>query len=271
MTICKKILSNFSTAITLGANPFYKIKFFFVSFVLPLKRILRIPYEVCFSIKLKNSEGIFWVHLTDGSDVGVLKEMFIEEQYKWDLEYRPKVILDIGSNVGFSVIYFKLKYPEAVIYAFEPDPATYKKLQRNTKKLNNVHIFNMALSDKDGEELFFVYPGSSMSSSLFPRVDNQKSIKVPSRKLDTFIAEQEIKKIDLIKFDVEGGEFQIFSSFKKLDNIPMLIGELHLDLIPVKEDVFMEIFKSFVVQKVKISSQRFLLKMYKISNGSLTG
>src|SRR3979490_75276 len=43
----------------------------------------------------------------------------------------PKVILDIGSNIGTSILFFHQQYPSAKIYGFEPHPETFRILQTN--------------------------------------------------------------------------------------------------------------------------------------------
>src|SRR5436853_2833656 len=58
---------------------------------------------------------------------------------------RPKTILDIGSNIGASIIYFHRQFPEAKIFGFEPHPDTFRILQENVAHLPGVTIFNNGL------------------------------------------------------------------------------------------------------------------------------
>src|SRR5437899_6062627 len=58
---------------------------------------------------------------------------------------RPKIILDIGSNIGASVIYFHRQFPDANIFGFEPHPDTFRILQENVAHLRGVTIFNYGL------------------------------------------------------------------------------------------------------------------------------
>ncbi len=237
-----------------------------IAFYMPLKRQLGIQGENEFAVSIKKFGTVFTVHLTDGSDMGVLREIFIEEQYAIDLVAPPRIVLDIGSNVGFSVLYFTLKYPDADIYACEPDPRTYEKLLRNVAHLRKVHPFNGAIGDIDGKICFYVHPESSMSSSFIDRTGHGKAVEVPVTKLSTFLKERGISAVDLLKFDVEGGEFRIFSSFDTITQISALVGELHLDLIDVPEASFMAHFSSYSCKKTILSPKRYLLKLKKISH-----
>src|SRR5207237_2287036 len=58
---------------------------------------------------------------------------------------RPKIILDIGSNIGASIIYFRRQFPDANIFGFEPHPATFRILHENVAHLRGVTIFNYGL------------------------------------------------------------------------------------------------------------------------------
>lgn len=250
----------------LGSNFFSKIQLLYIAFYLPMKRLFGLKRESAFTVSLKKFGKVFTVYLTDGSDLGVLQEIFIEEQYAIELVAAPRIILDIGSNVGFSVLYFSLKYPDADIYACEPDPHTYKKLLRNVAGLRGVRTFNGAIGDSDGLISFYVHPESSMSSSFIDRTGGQHAIQVQTKTLKTFFAEQGIKSVDLIKFDVEGSEFRIFSSCDNMEHISAFVGELHLDLIDVSEDLFMGLFRNYSCERIKLSSKRYLLKLKKITH-----
>src|SRR6266404_4480374 len=58
---------------------------------------------------------------------------------------RPKIILDIGSNIGASILYFREKFPDAKIFGFEPHPDTFRVLQKNVEGLSSIAVFNYGL------------------------------------------------------------------------------------------------------------------------------
>lgn len=260
MYTIKKIIDIVRTSFLLGAGPLDRAKLLFVAFYFPLKRLLRIQREDDFIVILRKFGTTFPAHLTDGSDFGVLTEVFADEQYAIVIPGVPKVIVDLGSNVGFSALYFALKYPGVKVYACEPDPHTFAKLQKNIAAFPSIQAYAMAVGDADEVADFFIHP-SSMSSSLIARTVGQKKISVISRTLDTFLREIGVSEIDLLKFDVEGAEFRIFRGFKGLSRISALVGELHLDLIGVNEHVFMDLFCDFKVARKKVRKGRYLLTL----------
>src|SRR6267378_4358700 len=58
---------------------------------------------------------------------------------------RPKIVLDIGSNIGASIIYFHRQFPDAKIFGFEPHPDTFLILEKNVAQLPGVTVFNYGL------------------------------------------------------------------------------------------------------------------------------
>ena len=65
------------------------------------------------------------------SFLSAYEEIFVDEIYKFRPTSERPFVLDLGANVGVSVLYFKLNYPAARITAFEPDPAIFEYLSRN--------------------------------------------------------------------------------------------------------------------------------------------
>ena len=69
------------------------------------------------------------------SHIGFLvKEIFLEEVYASTKSKEVFKILDIGSNIGLSVAYFKMRFPDAVIEAYEPDKNSFELLQKNIRE-----------------------------------------------------------------------------------------------------------------------------------------
>jgi hypothetical protein len=119
------------------------------------------------------------------------------------------------------------------------------------------------VSDREGKTKFYACADSSMSSSMFKRseLESCSEINVETKSLDTLFSELSINKVDLLKFDVEGAEFNIFKNSKKLNSISTLIGELHLDLINKTKNEFLEIFNNFDVKIEELSINRNILEI----------
>src|SRR5215475_2749877 len=72
------------------------------------------------------------VRINDGPNFYYLyKDIFENRVYHFDAWRSDPLIVDCGSNIGMSVLYYKQEHPLARIIAFEPDPAIFRYLQEN--------------------------------------------------------------------------------------------------------------------------------------------
>ena len=60
-------------------------------------------------------------------------------------------ILDVGSNKGQSIDFFSKVYQNVTIYAFEPNPILYKKIKNKYRNRKNIFIYNLGVSDMNGQ------------------------------------------------------------------------------------------------------------------------
>ena len=160
--------------------------------------------------------------------LAIYKDIFLLQANKPKLNDRKKLILDCGSHIGISVLYFKKLFPEAKVIAFEPNPENFKLLKQNINqnKLKNVGPLNMAVSDKTGTIDFYMSKGKGPWSWGDAVVKNKwyspekyTTIKVKAAKLSKFIE----GKVDLIKLDIEGREGAVL---KQIENKLYLVDEI---------------------------------------------
>lgn len=120
-------------------------------------------------------------------------------------------VVDVGAHIGyFTRIFSRLVGSSGLVLAFEADPKNFEWLQKNTARLKNVKNFQLAVTDKAGTVDFYHYEEKMGVGSLLPNVplDFKKTkINVPASDLDSFFAKLGVSKIDLIKMDIEGGEY----------------------------------------------------------------
>ena len=116
-----------------------------------------------------------------------------------------KVILDLGSNIGLSVLYFHICCPEALIVAVEPDPETFRRLELNTKRLSRVRLVNVAVAGESGTvELYS--SAHSWEASLYPRAGLNLQRRVPAVTLDDLLGSLRLSDVDVVKMDIEAPE-----------------------------------------------------------------
>ncbi len=147
-------------------------------------------------------------------------EIYVNEIYKFKTAEKEPVILDLGANIGLSVLYFKSIYPKAKITAFEADPLIYRVLQENTSNLTGVELVPKAVYDSIGE-INFTSDGSD-GGSIFQ--SSGGIVKVPTCLLSEYLQH----KVDFLKIDIEGAELQVLKeSAHLLGNVNNLFVEYH--------------------------------------------
>ena len=139
------------------------------------------------------------------------------------------VIFDVGANNGdFTKLIIESGVSIAAIYAFEPHPNTFVRLEKNLASNNFVRPIQLALSSHKGNDflydrLDFKGLGSahaSLSDSIFSQVYKTERTKVMIKKetLDNFCEENSISNIDFLKIDTEGNEFEVLKGSSKMLN-----------------------------------------------------
>ena len=230
---------------SLADGLYMRLALVFLSLWLPIKKKLGLRPAVDFTGRFKFRGKSFIFFIEDYFDLLVLPGLLYDEQYVIDLPEPPQTIIDLGSNVGASVVFFALMYPNAEIYAFEPHPALFPKLVRNTRQFPNVTAYPYAVSDKTGILDFFIYEGGPLSSSLSQRKPGQQATPVQVYTLDHLLDDLKLSTVDLIKFDIEGAEFPMFHAFRDKRRIRHYIGTLHPELIPGTTQDFISFFEGF--------------------------
>jgi len=146
------------------------------------------------------------------------------------------VCVDIGANRGEYTVIMARHASRGHVYAFEPVDPIYERLGANVQlnRLDNVTTAHKAIHRYDGMCSFFVNPyrGNSGLSSLSPSEyyagEGLEEREVPCVTLD--VALESIKKIDLLKIDVEGHEIDVLQGAEHiLDSLqPTVIFEFGL-------------------------------------------
>ena len=148
------------------------------------------------------------------------------------------MIFDIGANTGFYSVLSKALNPQSNVFAFEPLPAVYEKLRfNNSLNRYDIHCVEFALGDTNGEAK--VYPTSLdhvYSVTVNKNLTTDKKVfelNIKTKRLDSFIEENGISKIDLIKIDVETYEVEVLQGMGKYLELmkPDLLIEIQTDQI----------------------------------------
>ncbi len=188
---------------------------------------------------------------------------FIKNFLKKDALRKDKyIVFDVGANVGDYSRLIAENIINAHIFSFEPHPKTFEILKINTKDLQNIYIFNCALSSKKGKLELYDYksndssPHSSFNKDIFKSIHKAKDIntyKVDVCTIDNFCSENNIEIIDFLKIDVEGYELDVLKGAKMmLDNCKIRCIQFEFTQINVYTKVFFKDFWDILSEKYRI-------------------
>ncbi len=137
-------------------------------------------------------------------------------------------VLDIGANIGAHTLHLAQHVgPTGRVLAFEPMSDAFNKLRRNASlnpSLTNLTLHHVALGAENGTlqaDFNHSWPVDGKYRDVIPE-------PVPVRRLDDFLAEQGIPRVDLIKLDVDGFEHKIIRGAARTlrESRPLLVMEL---------------------------------------------
>ncbi len=127
-------------------------------------------------------------------------------------------MIDVGAHVGYFALLAGHANREARVYAFEPFRLTYERLKRHIalNRLTNVQGIASAVGKIDGQALFFSPSSAGIPSSA--RLSREMSQAwgdqvvtsiVPVVTIDSFVKQERLGRVDLVKIDTEGSEPEV--------------------------------------------------------------
>jgi len=183
------------------------------------------------------------------------------------------IIFDIGAHHGQSIDYLTKLFSKCLIYSFEPDPDSFKVLCK--KESNTVKIFNLAISNNNGNINFYKNKISHTNSMYKVNINSKDSIRatrdrqlkqptyeddvnleivVKSVTLEKFISDYNIAHIDLVKIDVQGAESDVLigANLSVIDSILVEVSlydyyEKSTSLIDIEELLIPAGFRLFSI------------------------
>ena len=147
----------------------------------------------------------------------------------------PKIIFDIGANVGGFTLELHKQFPNALIYAFEPVHETFEILKNNTKDIQNIFCMNFGFFNKDRNNVSVGMPEiPSHKTHNYGRM----TVFHASESLD-FVCLRNFGKWctvnniipDMLKIDIEGCELPLIESANEYDlikNFKLVYIEINL-------------------------------------------
>lgn len=173
------------------------------------------------------------------TDLSVLESTFIHKHHRspFYLGASP-VIVDLGSNIGLTLLDYYYEYPQSKLIGVEMDAENFKLLQFNTATIKSCEIINAGIWKENGE---INYGGADAQSFSITEKDTTSKNKVRTITIDSLLDSCNISKVNFLKMDIEGAEAQIFleSDFNKwASRVNILSLEVH-DTATFKSETLM--------------------------------
>jgi len=117
-------------------------------------------------------------------------------------------VVDVGANIGYHTLLFaKLVGPDGKVFAFEPEPATFTLLTKNSavNAYQNVQLINKAGMDTTRVTRLYLATSNLADHRIYDSGEQRQWIEISAVKLDDYFEAYE-SHIDFIKMDIQGAE-----------------------------------------------------------------
>jgi FkbM family methyltransferase len=213
--------------------------------------------EVNFSLRSRSSDIMTFAEVIMSGEYLPVIEL-IQQQER---EFSP-LIIDAGSNIGLSTIFFKSYFPQARVICIEPDTDNVVMLQKNLNEnnLSNCDVIQAGLWYKDCQLAISHDFRDGEAWSL--RVIEQEEGNVSAIGISSLLESCSGERIGLLKIDIEGSEFELFRKLEVM--IPLLnasdfiVAEIHQefgDISEIENILSNNFFKTNVVNNILLGQK----------------
>jgi len=157
-------------------------------------------------------------------------------------DFSPRVIVDAGAHIGMASIGFARRYPQATIFAVEPEAANFALLCRNVSAYRQIVPLRAAIWKQDGEVC--LGPSDAHPKGAFQVVEDGET-RVRAITIGTLMGELRIGFIDLLKMDIEGAEKEVFEACDWIEKVGTIAIELHDRVKPGCRTALQRVARSF--------------------------
>jgi FkbM family methyltransferase len=157
----------------------------------------------------------------------IAREIFLDRTYRPPVDLTPRTIFDLGANTGISALFLRALYPDAAIVAVEPDPGNFDRLTENLSGDDRTDVLQAAVGPEHGTATLYA-DADGWASSMRPR-DGARPIDVDVVTIAELLHRSGEEEVDLLKLDIEGGEWALLEAGPIQDVAHCVMGELHFD------------------------------------------
>jgi FkbM family methyltransferase len=193
-----------------------------------------------FLLRLRSGEHIRLQELTD---LKAFWQIFLRRVYR--VRRSDRIILDLGANIGMFTLYAAGIASQARIFSYEPFPSTFDRLLatvRDHQLETRVTCLNYAVTGVSGTRVMADAAVPSQRRALTPASSSKSGTQVLGKTLEAIFEENNLHRVDLLKIDVEGSEYEILLSTPPslLARISRIAMEYHGDSLPFSKKQLFE-------------------------------
>ncbi len=185
--------------------------------------------------------GLDFTYRLNKGDIYAIHEIWFGELYRFPIPIIPRLIVDLGANIGTTSLWFWAKYGCEKIIAVEPSAGNAAIIRENFRR-NGIdgEVIEAAIAGSDGTATFYEVASSTNGrlephegNRLSPPVGLTEKRTVRTISMPTLLAWIDLDApIDLLKIDIEGGEQELLSGdVSWLASVRALVIEFHASLI----------------------------------------
>ena len=139
--------------------------------------------------------------------------VFIRHDYAVETSWRT--IVDAGANIGAFTLFAARSAPKARIIALEPFPSTFERLRDHVEQSpyrDRITCRDWALCGNDGVRRMDDSPMASQFRGLLIAGARKPGVEVAAVSLASLLERERLDRVDLLKLDIEGSEYEIMES-----------------------------------------------------------
>lgn len=167
-------------------------------------------------------------------DIQGLREVWMDNAYALPFQIEPKIVVDLGANIGLTSVWFHRRFKCEYIIAVEANAGNVQ-IARQNFALNSVpgQVIEAAIGPEDGVGKFQSYDESNLGRICSASTSSDRITTVPIISMESVLGKLPHKRrVDLLKIDIEGGEAALFSrNTDWLGDVDSIVAELHSDYV----------------------------------------
>ncbi|MBS1731183.1 MAG: FkbM family methyltransferase [Bacteroidetes bacterium] len=172
------------------------------------------------------------------TDKAVFDQVFLSQEYHFNVPFTPQVIVDAGANIGLFSILMKNKFPSATIISIEPDKENFEFMKKNLHAYPDIKFVHAGVWSEDA--LLAMIDDKDRGKSGVMLKKDMETGTIQGYSIQSIMSKFNVDKIDILKIDIECSEKELFAHHYEawLSKTKMIVIELHDWLCPGCGEIF---------------------------------